>query len=755
MNGDFGLIWVVLLLPVLGFLIQAFLGKRLARTAGKRVVGALAVIPILASFAVAVMLTLKLSSLAPDARSAVVTGFPWIDTAGFKIPFEFVVDPLSMTMVLIITGIGGLIHLYATGYMSEERDYARFFTYLNLFIAAMLLLVLGNNLLLLFMGWEGVGLCSYLLIGFWYKDLANARAANKAFVVNRIGDWGLGLGLFLIFALLVHDYGMVDGARFLSYDVMLPKLGRSLSLHPDMATLLAILLFIGAAGKSAQFPLYMWLPDAMAGPTPVSALIHAATMVTSGVVLLNRMHVVFENSPVASAIIAVIGAFTALFAAVIAFGQTDIKKVLAFSTVSQLGFMFIACGSGAYWAGMFHVTTHAFFKALLFLGAGAVIHAMAHNQDMRNYGNLRKYLPITFFTMVIGWLAISAVAIPIGEHIFGFAGAYSKESILASAIAYDHASIDGYNLGQAAGYVGLFVALLTSIYMTRLTFLTFMGKEERWRAIPAHAGGEHHDEGHQEVQAVHEETSLDYEPNVHIDAPKVAAFEAHPQEQSLAASHDLTLPADPHGFYYESEPLAHDVEHHHELDGSHTPREVPVSMWLPLVVLAVLSVGGGYVLANDDAFKNWLYPKGLEVLSNLPPAHVANLPIMSAVAAILGIVLGAAFYAKGLPKDQGWDLSKWAGWRRSAHDQFGVDSALTVNSVEGGGDLARGIWRFVDVGLFDGIVNGSGALAAWTGRILRTLQSGYVRLYALVMLLGGVGLLGYLLLALRQLGGAR
>ena len=682
-------IWLVLLFPILGFLLQAFLGTRIEKAFGRKTLGALAVLPIALSFGVGLAITLSLKSGAP-ANPPVTLG-DWITAGRLRIPFEFVVDPLSMTMVLIITGIGALIHLYATGYMNEEKEYSRFFTYMNLFIASMLVLVLGGNLVLLYVGWEGVGVCSYLLIGFWYKDVANARAANKAFIVNRIGDWGLSLGLMLIVAILAVSTGKGEfgTTRFLSYDVMLPALKTALTSHPDLATAIALLLFIGAAGKSAQFPLYIWLPDAMAGPTPVSALIHAATMVTSGVVLINRMHIVFEMSPLASAIICVIGAFTALFAALIAFGQTDIKKVLAYSTVSQLGFMFIACGAGAYWAGMFHVTTHAFFKALLFLGAGAVIHAMAHNQDMRNYGNLRKYLPITFWTMVIGTLAICAVGIP---GVFGFAGFYSKEAILGGALANTHAQINGVQLGQIAGWVGLGVAALTSIYMTRLTCLTFLGNEERWRSIPA----------------VHHSSSDDHEGEGHADA-------------------------------------------HHELDENHTPHEVPISMWLPLVILAILSIGGGYLMANNQAFEHWLYPQELEILGKVS-TEPSNIPLAmySTIAAVGGIILGLAFYIKGLPKNQGFDESKWTSLRRAERDQFGFDNAVMVSAVQGGGDIARGLWHWIDDGLIDKIVEGFGFISAAIGKGLKIWQTGYIRMYALMMLFGLVGLVGFFAFVLHQ-----
>ena len=492
----------------------------------------------------------------------------------------------------------------------------------------------------------------------------------------------------MIVALLIKTQVGTSDGRFLSYDSMLPALKVALQNNPGMATSIGLLLFVGAAGKSAQFPLYLWLPDAMAGPTPVSALIHAATMVTSGVVLLNRMHIVFEMSPVASAVICAIGAFTALFAALIAFGQSDIKKVLAYSTVSQLGFMFIACGAGAYWAGMFHVTTHAFFKALLFLGAGAVIHAMAHNQDMRNYGNLRKYLPVTFWTMILGTLAICAVGIP---GAFGFAGFYSKEAILGGALANTHAQIQGIQVGQISGWVGLGVAALTSIYMTRLTCLTFLGKDERWRDIPV---ADHH--GHDDDHA---------------------------------------------------------GDHHHVLDKNHTPKEVPPSMLFPLIVLAALSVFGGFILANNGAFEHWLYPNDLPILGKIS-TEPSNIPLAlySTIAAVGGIILGLAFYLKGLPKNQGFDENGWSVLRRAERDQFGYDHAMTVAAVEGGGDIANALWKWFDNLLVDGIVEGTGKVSAGIGLLLKRFQTGYIRLYALMMLVGFVGFIGYFAYMLAQGG---
>ena len=669
-------------LPVLGALFQTLFGRTMQGSAsGKKFLGFMAVLPIALAFLVGAGIT---KSLDPSAASIVSSG-PWIDIKGLSIPFELRIDTLSMTMVLIITGIGALIHLYATGYMAEEKDYARFFAYLNLFIASMLLLVLGNNLLLLFVGWEGVGLCSYLLIGFWYEDIANSKAANKAFVVNRIGDWGLTLGLLLIIAAVATTpAGFVKDTRLLSYDTIFPALQHAFVLHPGLATTIGLLLFVGACGKSAQFPLYLWLPDAMAGPTPVSALIHAATMVTSGVVLLNRMHIVFEASPVASVVICAVGAFTALFAAIIAFGQTDIKKVLAYSTVSQLGFMFVACGAGAYWVGIFHVTTHAFFKALLFLGSGAVIHAMNHEQDMRNYGRLRKYIPITWITMMIGYLAISGVPF--------LSGSYSKEKIITSALTGNSAMLNGTNYGQFAGWISLVTAMLTACYMTRMMMLTFGGKTERWREIPA-------------------------------------------------AEHD-------HGDHDDS---------HHGLTADHTPHEVPISMWFPLVVLAFLSAVGGWYLDQGDRFQEWLKastvgPFSTEVTGGIGPLAESIMQV-SIAAAFAGIIVGLVVYRKGLPKKEGWDMSLWSRPMLWARNQFGFDQAMVSASVDGGNELAILLDENVDDRLIGGTGVGLGKLTAFVASLVRSAQTGLVRMYALGMLFGVVGITIFVLILIH--GGQR
>ncbi|MES2134015.1 MAG: NADH-quinone oxidoreductase subunit L [Bacteroidota bacterium] len=433
------LVALIPLFPLLGFLINGFFGKKIS----KGLSGAIASIAVLASFVLALLIFFELEH--SELKSQTVNLFSWINSDTLKIPFEFLVDPLSSWFLLIITGIGFLIHIYSIGYMHDDEGFARFFTYLNLFVFFMLLLVLGNNYLIMFVGWEGVGLCSYLLIGFWFKNTAYNNAAKKAFIMNRIGDLGFLLGIILIFV----TFGSISYGEVFS----IASGGNETTI-----TVIALLLFIGAMGKSAQLPLYTWLPDAMAGPTPVSALIHAATMVTAGIYMIVRSNVFYSMSPEASHIVAIVGVATALFAATIGLFQNDIKKVLAYSTVSQLGLMFLGLGVGAYSSSVFHVTTHAFFKALLFLGAGSVIHAMGGEQDMRKMGGLWKHLPITGKVMAIGTLAISGFPL--------LSGFFSKDEILAHT--YEHS--------PTLWFLGQVTSILTAFYMFRLLFLTFFGK---------------------------------------------------------------------------------------------------------------------------------------------------------------------------------------------------------------------------------------------------------------------------------------
>jgi NADH-quinone oxidoreductase subunit L len=454
------LLWLIPLLPLLGAVINGVFGKRFSRNA----IGAIAVGSVGLSFVISLTAFIQMLRLPEESLPVVQNYFTWIQAGSFQAVCGFMLDHLSGLMILIVTGVGFLIHVYSTAYMHDDPGFYRFFAYLNLFMFSMLTLVLANNYLLMFVGWEGVGLCSYLLIGFWFKKQSAADAGKKAFIVNRVGDFGFILAALLIF----WTFKSVDYVQVFSAAAAMPadQLGMIGTL-----TAICLLMFVGATGKSAQIPLYVWLPDAMEGPTPVSALIHAATMVTAGVYMVARSAVLFDRAPGALLVVAVIGAATALVAASIALVQTDIKKVLAYSTVSQLGYMFLACGAGAYAAGVFHLMTHAFFKALLFLGAGSVIHGMGGIQEITKMGGLRREMPWTFRTFFIGTLAIAGIP--------GLAGFFSKDMILA-------ATWNSPNFGKILWAVGLTVAGMTSFYMFRLLILTFMG-------IPRYT---HHDVHH-------------------------------------------------------------------------------------------------------------------------------------------------------------------------------------------------------------------------------------------------------------------
>src|SRR3954447_25890803 len=452
--------WLTVALPLLGFLING--GLSLGRPQAKNVVSAVGVGVLAASFLVSALLFVQLRAH-PLHQPILIDLWRWLPVGSLQIDMGFQLDQLSAIMLLIVTGVGSLIHLFSVGYMKEDPGYARYFAYLNLFVAFMLVLVLGSSFPVMFIGWEGVGLCSYLLIGFWFSDKVNADAGKKAFIVNRIGDFGFLIAMFLLWQSL----------GTLSFTGMVAKAPAVLPAGGALVTAVTLFLFLGCTGKSAQIPLYTWLPDAMAGPTPVSALIHAATMVTAGVYLVIRTNVLFALAPFSSTVVAGIGALTALFAATIGLKQYDIKKVLAYSTVSQLGYMFLAVGTGAYTAGIFHLATHAFFKALLFLGAGSVIYAMHHAyhathshadaQDMRYMGGLKQYMPVTFWLMLIATLAISGIP--------PFSGFFSKDEILAAAFARGETNpvyLVFYGMGVVA-------ALLTAFYMARLMTMTFLG----------------------------------------------------------------------------------------------------------------------------------------------------------------------------------------------------------------------------------------------------------------------------------------
>ncbi|HEX9960199.1 MAG TPA: NADH-quinone oxidoreductase subunit L, partial [Pyrinomonadaceae bacterium] len=500
----------------------------------------------------------------------------WIQVGGFRADFGLGMDRLSGIYACFITFVGLLIHIFATGYMHGDKGFYRFFAYLNLFMFSMLTLVLADNFLLMFVGWEGVGLCSYLLIGYYIKRDEARRAAKKAFVMNRIGDWGVLIGMFLIFTLTgsISFYDKTVGGEHVesSLNLIAAMPADPFTWGAIVAggiTSIAVLLFIGACGKSAQIPLYTWLPDAMAGPTPVSALIHAATMVTAGVYMVVRCNGIYQNAPTAMLIVAVIGAATAIFAATIGLAQNDIKKVLAYSTVSQLGYMFLACGVGAFVAAIFHVMTHAFFKALLFLGSGSVIHGMHHEQDMRRMGNLRKYMPITFITMMAGWLAICVIPV--------WAVFFSKDEILYKTFAATNATAEatflGVHVNSILWIVGLLTAVLTAVYMTRMMWMTFFGEERFTLALPD--ASHPHDAAHAEENAF-------------------AMGDAHDDETTHGDAHAAAHHAHDEGYDSAHDDHDDDEEHHH-IDENFKPHESPWTMWVPLAALAILSTVGGLV----------------------------------------------------------------------------------------------------------------------------------------------------------------
>ena len=461
----FDKVWLIPLFPLIGFLINGLFGKKIKNEA---VIGGIGTLMIFLSFLVSCGILMQMIGLPPEQRVFEKVLFPWIHSGNFKADMAFLIDPLSVIMIMVVTGVGSLIHLYSIGYMHGEEGFYRFFAYLNLFCMSMLLLVLGSNMLVMFIGWEGVGLCSYLLIGYYFHKKSAGDAAKKAFVMNRVGDFGFLIGLFTLYWWFGsnHNIWTVNFTEIKAASHLLP--------YGGVVTFASLCFFVGATGKSAQIPLFTWLPDAMEGPTPVSALIHAATMVTAGVYMIGRMSFVFVKSPETMMVIAVVGAATAIFAATIGTAQNDIKRVLAYSTVSQLGFMFLAMGVGAFSAGIFHLMTHAFFKACLFLGSGSVIHSMHHAlhkihshddaQDMRNMGGLRKAMPITFITFLVSTIAISGIP--------GFSGFFSKDEILWMAFANPYHG----NLNIVLWGIGAIAACFTAFYMFRLVFMTFFGE---------------------------------------------------------------------------------------------------------------------------------------------------------------------------------------------------------------------------------------------------------------------------------------
>jgi NADH-quinone oxidoreductase subunit L len=676
------LIWLIPLFPAAGFVINGLFGKRLPKT----VVGIIAAGAVLISFIFSAAAVYQLVQLSPEERSHTVKLYEWINAgpahtaegplARFSVDWAFLLDPLSSVMILVVTGIGFLIHVYSTGYMHEEDGFYRFFAYLNLFMFSMLTLVLGSNYLMMFIGWEGVGLCSYLLIGYYFHKKSAGDAAKKAFVVNRVGDWGLSIGIMMIFA----TFGTIE-FKAVGEKVREGVMSGAFHVSDPIFIAIALALFVGATGKSAQIPLYTWLPDAMEGPTPVSALIHAATMVTAGVYMVSRSNFIFQMAPQAMTVVAVIGALTAFFAASIGLVQYDIKRVLAYSTVSQLGYMFLALGVGAFAAGVFHLMTHAFFKALLFLGSGSVIHAMHHEQDMRKMGALRKKIPWTFGTMFIGTLAIAGTPL--------LAGFFSKDEILWKAFS----SSQGHVL---LWFIGVCVAGMTAFYMFRLMFMTFWGDSRV----------DHHTEHH-----IHESPKSMIVPLVVLAIGSVlAGYVGFPAW--LGGSNAFEHFLEP---VFEPLPIPHGpaVEYTHMAEAG-------------MAAVSVLVAGIGIALAYLKYCKrSWEQEREKRQYGAFFP------------------VLLNKWYIDELYDALFVNRAKGAGHSLWKFDSKVVDGAVngsawtTVESA-----LGSGWW---DRWIVDGLVRFIGGFIKTISWPIRLIQTGYVQNYALVMILGVLVFIGYVL----------
>jgi NADH-quinone oxidoreductase subunit L len=750
------------LLPFLGFLVNALVGRRLP----KSVSGGLACAVMLASFAISVLEVMRLIGVpsgteggasAPPARETTQVLFTWIASGDFVVDAAFRLDALSAVMILVITGIGSLIHIYSTSYMHEETDseFARYFAYLNLFVFFMLVLVLGSNVLMMFVGWEGVGLCSYLLIGYYFVRKSASDAANKAFIVNRVGDYAFILGALLLFVTLgTFDFKEITAA----VSAMPPE------LTFGVLSLIALLFFIGATGKSAQIPLYVWLPDAMEGPTPVSALIHAATMVTAGVYMIGRTSELFMHAPITMGIVAVIGAATALFAGTIGLVQNDIKRVLAYSTVSQLGYMFLAMGVGAFGAGIFHLYTHAFFKALLFLGSGAVIHALHGEQDIRNMGGLKKHLPVTYWTFIVGAIAIAGIP--------PLAGFFSKDEILFETFYRGHTWL---------WVVGALTSFLTATYMWRLVHLTFHGVPRF--ELATH--GPHSPDPHDEPEPAHTHSAHSAYPVTPHDAPFPMAFALIVLAIGSVLAGFIGIPHALGG---------HNVLHEwlQPVVGSHAPATGGAAG------LASMTIGGDCVVVADSAAAqlpgmttdNCAPAAGDVALASFSPSstpvetgrqtgrqpglgvgretalqvgqpggagleagqqtdehakEVLELQLMalSSILAALGIGLATYIWLKR-PAIAAGMAARFPAVHRLLLNKYYVDELYDVTVVQPIKIVSEdGLWRGMDARVVDGAVNGTGQVVGGMSAVMRLFQSGSVKTYAAFLFLGAVMILAY------------
>ncbi|HJX90043.1 MAG TPA: NADH-quinone oxidoreductase subunit L [Pyrinomonadaceae bacterium] len=702
------LLSLIIFAPLAGAAINWFVGRRVRN---ERFIGIVACGSVAISALVAFYLAFNSHGALRTEEPVLDHIWTWLQVGNFRADFALGMDRLSGTYVLFVTFVGFLIHVFAVGYMHGEEGFYRFFAFLNLFMFSMLTLVLGDNFLLMFVGWEGVGLCSYLLIGYYFDKKEAGDAAKKAFITNRIGDWGFVLGIMLTFmvtgSVSFFANPAAGGAAHTAFEYFTNRPPDAFSFAAITglgATSIALLLFIGAVGKSAQIPLYVWLPDAMAGPTPVSALIHAATMVTAGIYMIVRCSAVFVHAPTAMFIVAIIGAATALFAATIGLAQNDIKKVLAYSTISQLGYMFLACGVGAFAAAIFHVITHAFFKALLFLGSGSVINGMHHEQDMRRMGGLKKYMPITFATMVTGWLAISGIPI--------FAGFFSKDEILWKTWSAPGFSIPtGFN--KILWGIGALTALLTAVYMTRMMVMTFWGSE---RFREKH-GDDHSNHGHHGVVEPHESPWIMTVPLIVLAVlSTIGGFIGVPYAlSSFVTNKDLN--------YIEQtlEPVVAQVPTSvgHETSTEHPqvlnpPQETDAASPIhPLNEPATAAAHVSHSAAEISA-ERWL-------------------ALLSVLIALAGIGTGWVVFQKRPTMEMPTILE----------NKYYVDEiydAALIHPIE---TVSReGLWKIFDIGVLDGLLHSIGEAVTELGRVGRYLQAGLLRGYAAIILLGALILIG-------------
>ena len=723
---DNNLLSLIIFAPLVGAVINWFVGRRLRN---ENFVAGIACAAVGISTLVAFYLAFKADGALRSTQPVLDHLWTWIQVGRFRADFGLAMDRLSGTYTLFVTFVGFLIHLFAAGYMQKDPGFYRFFAYLNLFMFAMLTLVLADNFLLMFVGWEGVGLCSYLLIGYYTDRKEAGDAAKKAFITNRVGDWGFVLGLMLVFFLTGSvsffnkpEHGVTSALQIIARMGVDPFTWQA--IFAGGITSVAVLLFIGAAGKSAQIPLYVWLPDAMAGPTPVSALIHAATMVTAGVYMIVRCSAIYTHAPTAMFIVAIIGAATAIFAATIGIAQNDIKKVLAYSTVSQLGYMFLACGVGAFGAAIFHVITHAFFKALLFLGSGSVIHGMHHEQDMRRMGGLKKYMPITFATMLTGWLAISGIPI--------FAGFFSKDEILWKVWSASLFSLPNPFWNKLLWFVGALTALLTAIYMTRMMVMTFWGTERFREAVPV---ADSHGADANEHHGVHEP----HESPWIMTVPLIVLAVLSTIGGLIGVPYALGSLVSEHPTNYIEETLEPVISHVPDPAAHATETSQADSIkWLSEKPQPHDGAPPVHSLEGADAGSE---SAAGTTASTTPHAHSPEEISQERLLALVSVLIAATGIAAGWLLFKKRPLLQMPGVLENKYYVDEIYDAAIINPIH---VVSReGLWKVFDRGVIDGFLHSVGEAVTEMGRLFRHMQAGFVRGYAAIILFGALAIIGF------------